>query len=581
MGLLHGAPRIILVHPSRPFDHSFYMRILRLCIARNAFSCGRQIHGHVITSGFSSNVHLSTKLLVFYAKCMELRSARKVFDEMRERNVVSWSAMVSGCCQNGHFEDALTTFVEMRREGVKANQFTYGSVLRACTSSRCFNAGVQVQGCVEKGRLVGNLFVQSALIDFHSKCGQMEDADRLFERMTDRDIVSWNTMIGGYAVHGLVANSFQLFCLMMREGMAPDCFTLGSVLQACAAGGALLQVSQVHKFIVEWGFLYYKDLTGSLIDAYAKCGSVQTAHHLYRSMSEKDLISYTALVNAYARKGKYGNDFLDILKELACMQLEVDDITLCSILHICADIASLILGRQIHVLVLKRLASKDVAIGNALVDMYGKCGEIKDATHAFVEMQVKNVISWTSLIAAYGRHGFGDEAVALYRQMENKGLKPNDVTFLSLLFACSHSGLTGDGWHCFTNMISKYGIVPRAEHFSCLVDLSARSGQLEEAYKMIQEMDIKPNASLWASIVGACRIYGNTSLGKIAARHLVSLYPKNCTNYVLLASVYAETGAWECAQDTWSCMDKMGLKKDPGYSLLVPTKKRIALLQHC
>lgn len=363
--------------------------------------------------------------------------------------------------------------------------------------------------------------------------------------------------------------------------MAPDCFTLGSVLQACAAGGTLIQVSQVHKFIVERGFLYYKDLTGSLIDAYAKCGSVQTAHHLYRSMAEKDLISYTALVNAYAREGKYDNDFLDVLKELVCMQLEVDDITLCSILHICADIASLILGRQIHVLVLKHLASKDVAIGNALVNMYGKCGEIKDAIHAFVEIQVKNVISWTSLIAAYGRHGFGDEAVALYRQMENKGLKPNDVTFLSLLFACSHSGLTGEGWHCFTNMISKYGIVPRAEHFSCLVDLSARSGQLEEAYKMIQEMDIKPNASLWASILGACRIYGNTSLGKIAARHLVSLDPKNCTNYILLASVYAETGAWEYVQDAWSCMDKMGLKKDPGYSLLLPTKKRIALLQHC
>ncbi|KAK3416198.1 hypothetical protein EUGRSUZ_H02049 [Eucalyptus grandis] len=568
------------MHPKCPFDHGSYMKLLQLCIARNAFGCGRQVHGHIIASGFPSNVHLRTKLLVFYAKCMELKSARKVFDEMRERSVVSWSAMVSGCCQNGRFEDALTTFVEMRRESVKANQFTYGSVLRACTSIGCFDVGVQVQGCVEKGRLVGNLFVQSALIDFHSKCGKMEDAERLFEGMTERDTVTWNTMIGGYATRGLVANSFQLFRLMMREGMAPDRFTLGSVLQACAVGGTILQVSQVHKFIVEWGFLYYKDLTGSLIDAYAKCGSVRTAHHLYRSMAQKDLISYTALVNAYARKGKFGNDFLDILKELVCMQLEVDDITLCSILHICADIASLILGRQIHVLVLKRLASKDVAIGNALVDMYGKCGEIKDATHAFVEIQVKNVISWTSLIASYGRHGFGNEAVALYRQMESKGLKPNDVTFLSLLFACSHSGLTSEGWDCFTNMISKYSIVPRAEHFSCLVDLSARSGQLEEAYNLIQEMDIKPNASLWASILGACRIYGNASLGKIAARHLTSLDPKNCANYVLLASIYAETGAWRYAQDTWSCMEKMGLKKDPGYSHLLPTKKRIALLQH-
>ena len=354
-------------------------------------------------------------------------------------------------------------------------------------------------------------------------------------------------------------------------------FTLGNVLQACANGGALLLVSQVHKFIVEWGFLVYKDLTSSFIDAYAKCGSVQSARQLYTSILGSDLISCTALVNAYAQEGKYGFDFLEIFREF--MQLGVDDIGLCSMLHICVDVASLSLGRQVHAVVLKCAASEDVAIGNALVDMYGKCGEIGDAHHAFSEMQVKNVISWTSLIAGCGRHGFGNEAITLYNEMRSQGLMPNDVTFLSLLFACSHSGLTSEGRECFKSMVNKYGIVPRAEHFSCLIDLFARGGQLEEAYRLINEMDIRPSAALWGSILGACCTYGNTLLGEVAANRLINLNPENPTNYVLLASVYAEKGAWQYAWNARLAVEKMGLKKDRGYSLLLPTKKRDELMQ--
>ncbi|KAF5950160.1 hypothetical protein HYC85_012153 [Camellia sinensis] len=269
---------------------------------------------------------------------------------MSERSLVTWTALVFGYSQNGYSEEALAVFSAMHRIGVKANQFTYGSALRACTSMMCLDRGKQIQGCIQKSRLVKNLFVQSALVDLHSKCRKLEDACYIFESMSERDVVSWNAMIGGYAVQGFADDALRLFRSMLRA-------------------------------------------------------------------------------------------------------------------------ASLDLGRQIHALVLKCQSKHDVAMENTLIDMYSKSGEIEDAKQVFNEMEQKNVISWTSLIAGYGKHGYGHKAIALYEKMECEGLKPNDVTFPTLLFSCSHAGLTTEALECFNNMVGKYNILPRAEHYSCMVDV--------------------------------------------------------------------------------------------------------------
>ncbi|KAL6206094.1 hypothetical protein ACLB2K_023343 [Fragaria x ananassa] len=469
---------------------------------------------------------------------------------MPERNVVSWTSMVSGYAQSGNYEKALGVFLEMRRAGVRANQFGYGSALKACTGLRALGVGVQIQGCVLKGRFGENLFVRSALVDFHAKCGKMEDACCVFEAMSERDLVSWNAIIGGYAVQGFGEDSLRMFQKMMREGMVPDCFTFGSVLRGLAGDSGLVRISQMHGLMMQLGFGSHRSLSGSLINAYAKCGKVESAHRIYRSMIKKDIMCSTALINGYAREGNYSGGVLDLFKEMIVMNMRLDGVILCSMLNICANVASLIFGRQIHALVFKHQPSLDVALGNALVDMYAKCGEIEDANHAFDEMEEKNVVSWTSLISGYGRNGHGHKAIALYREMEREGLKPNDVTFLSLLFACSHSGLTDEGWECFSSMYSKYNIMPRAKHFSCLVDLHARAGLLEDAHNLIQDMNIKPNASLWGAILGACSNYGNKSLGEVAAMHLCDIDPEKSVNYVVLGSIYAASGAWDNALET-------------------------------
>ncbi|XP_024027148.1 pentatricopeptide repeat-containing protein At3g20730 [Morus notabilis] len=573
--------KLILSNPIHSVSHhySLYMNILQNCIDSRAITPGLLAHTHVITHGSDSNLHLNTKLVIFYAKVGRPLSARKVFDKMSERSVVSWTAMISGYTQNGCFGNALMLFVEMRRAGFKANQFGYGSTLRACTGLRCLETGMQVHVCVLKSRFVEDLHVQSALIDFHSKCGRMGDACFVFEKMLKRDLVSWNAIIGGYAVQGYSEDSFLMFCSMMRAGMSPDCFTLGSLLRALADGNCLVKVSQVHGLVIQLGFGSYNTLCGSLINAYAKCGSMKSSHQLYESMSDKDIISCTALIVGYAQEGNRCIDAANIFKELIYMDVMIDNVALCSMLNICAKMPSLSLGRQIHALTFKHQPRYDVATGNAIIDMYAKTGEIKEATRAFDEMEERNIISWTSLIIGYGKHGFGHKAIELYKEMECEGLKPNDVTFLSLLFACSHNGLTHEGWECFNNMVSKYNILPQAEHISCLVDIFARGGLLEDAYNLICKLNIKPNASVWGSILGACSVYGNMSLGEVAAKHLFQMDPNNSVNYVALASLYSAAGGWDNAGKIRSLIEMKNLKKERGCSLLQPTLNKTVLLQ--
>ncbi|XP_042520771.1 pentatricopeptide repeat-containing protein At3g20730 [Macadamia integrifolia] len=559
-------------------DLSLYSPILQLCINLRAEKEGRFVHDHVLRNGLNLDLHFNTKLVIFYSKIGDIKAAYIVFDRMSSRSVVSWTAMISGFAQKGYSKDALEVFKEMHRSGVKANQFTYGSVLKACTNMLSLEVGKQIQGCIVKGIFLEDLFVQSALVCLHSKCGRLEDAQYLFERMLERDTVSWNALIGGYAVQGLADVSFGMFQSMLRDGMMPDQFTFGSVLRACGGGKALNKVKQIHGLIIQLGFGSYEVVTGSLIDAYAKSGRLRSAKLLYDSMPEKDLISCTALITRYAHVGGYRKEAFGLFGEIIQMQMGMDSIILCSMLNICANVALLSLGRQIHAISLKKQPNCDVAMGNAFIDMYAKSGEIDDANRAFDDIKEKNVISWTSLIAGYGKHGYGDKAIKIFEKMEDNNLKPNDVTFLTLLFACSHTGMTTKGWECFTSMVNTYKISPRVEHYACMVDLLARGGQLEEAYELVSKMSIKPNTSIWGSILGACRIYGNTSLGEVAARNLFDLDPRNAVNYVALAGIYAAAGLWENASEMRKLMKDRRIEKDPAWSSVQCMKEKFQLL---
>ncbi|KAL8237695.1 hypothetical protein R6Q59_018776 [Mikania micrantha] len=258
--------------------------------------------------------------------------------------------------------------------------------------------------------------------------------------------------------------------------------------------------------------------------------------------------------------------------------MNVDNVILWLMINICANTVSLVLGKQLHVVSLKCLACHDEPMSNAPIDMYSKCGEIIDAHQVFDEMKEKNVVSWTSLIAGYGKHGYGNKAIALYERMVDEGFEPNIITFLSLLFSCSHCGLTTEGREFFNSMVNNYHILPQEKHYSCMVDLLARGGEIEEACSLVHNTHMKPNASVWGAILGACSVHGDVTAGKVAERHLFDLDPWKSVNYVVLASIYAAASLWDGAWDTRKLMNVENLqKKQSGCSFFQSTSKRLLL----
>ncbi|EPS65430.1 hypothetical protein M569_09350, partial [Genlisea aurea] len=547
-----------------------YSKILQLCIRSKSLKSGQLIHSRLIIDGFPQNARLKTSLISFYSKIGDIGSARKVFDEMSERSLVAWSTLISGYCKCGDDVEALRVFASMHCAGIRANQFTYGSALSACTRLSCSESGNQVHCRVEKSRFVNNLFVQSALVDFHAKCGKIEDSRSVFESMERRDSVSWNVLIGGYAARRLTRNAMLTFCLMLREGILPDSFTFGNLLKCTTHGDeGLSKVGAIHGYVSKFGFGSHEFVIGCLVDAYVKCRSLATAHLLYSSLNEVDVVSCTALIKGYASEGvnleKALLLFLEVHKETS-----TDEMLLCSMLGICAKAASLWLGKQIHATLVKCChLHHDMAMSNSLIGMYSKSGGIEDAGLVFDEMPIRNVVSWTSLIAGCGMHGRGREALRLLSEMERERLEPNGVTLVSLLSACDHGGFTARAWEFIRTAVDGRGIELGPKHFACLADTLARAGYMDEAYDLACEFpgSESERASVLGSILGACSTYGNTKLGRIVAGSLFRLEPEKRTNYVVMAGIYAGAGLWN---DATEMMRKKfrGEVKVPGHSCL-------------
>nr|CAB3470025.1 unnamed protein product [Digitaria exilis] len=519
---------------------AFFSSLLQSCISSNSFRQGKSVHHRIMlaSTDLPPDLHLSTKLVIFYSHFGDVASARRVFDGMPHRSVVSWTAMVSGYAKNGRPREALELFALMLRCGARPNQFTFGSAARACAGAQCTRNGEQVHACAAKGRFAGDMFVQSALMDMHLRCGSVEDASRLFAEMERKDVVAWNALVRGFVERRHYNDALGLFSSMLRDAMVPDHFTFGSALKACGATSVLSNVELIHACVIKLGYWDEKVVTASLIDSYAKCRSLSSARVIYDSICEPDLVSSTALISGYSMDINHSEDAMKLFCKMHREGLRIDGVLLSSLLAICANISSIKLGTQVHAYMCKKQPMGDVVLDNALVDMYAKAGEFSDARHAFDEMPHRNVISWTSLITACGKNGFGEDAVTLFDRMEEDGVKPNDVTFLALLSACSHSGLTNKGIEYFTSMMTKYGINPRAEHYSSATDLLARGGQLEDAWKLVQKMNTEHNSSMYGTMLGACKIYGNVPLGETAAKNLFSMDPESSVNYAVLANIW-------------------------------------------
>ncbi|CAM6051442.1 unnamed protein product, partial [Sphagnum compactum] len=528
------------------------------------------------------DVFVGSSLVDMYAKCGTMEDAERVFNKMLSRNVVTWNTMILGYVKCGQGSKALELFQQMQQEvAVVGNSLIdmYAKCGSIEDAKRVFNKlpsrdvvswNVMIFGHVKygQGQKALELFRQmqeegNSLIDMYAKCGSLEDALKVFNKMPSRDVVTWNAMIVGYAIHGHGKEALKQFEQMREEGMRPDRFTFVPVLNACAGLRALEEGRRAHQLIMQTGCEADVFVGSSLVDMYAKCGSMEDAWRVFCKMPSQDVVTWTAMILGYVRCGQ-GQKALELYKRMQQEGVQPNAVTFVVVLNACASVSALEEGRRTHERVIQSRCESDVFVRNSLVDMYAKCGSMEDACRVFNTMPSHDVVSWNALLGGFAMHGQGKEALVHFERMCEEGVHPDDITFVCLLSACSHAGFVDEGLRFNALMTTVYRIPAKLEHYTCMVDLLGRAGHLQEAENMIQGMPCKPNAAIWRALLGACRIHGNVEMGERMAKRVLELEPKNAAGFVLLSNLYAATGNLELSESVERQRKERDAKKQPG-----------------
>ncbi|KAK1298026.1 putative pentatricopeptide repeat-containing protein [Acorus calamus] len=532
---------------------------------------GREVHGGVIRTGMIDHtVAIKNGLINMYAKCGAIDDARKVFDSMGSKDSVSWNSMISGLDRNGLCEEAITRFRDMWRSGNVCSNFTLISTLSSCAGSKHVRFGALVHCEAIKLGLDADVSVLNSLLAMYSKCGFVSDCRKVFSSMRVYDTISWNSMIGALADSECsISESIETFLEMTRAGWAANRVTFLHLLTALASLSTTELLRQAHSLVIKYGYGADHNIKNALLSCYAKCGEVNECERIFTWMSrQRDIVSWNAMVSAYTHNGLV-REAMDLICSMMRDGLKMDPFTLATLVSTCASIASLERGMEIHAHLVRACTRPNVVVESALLDMYSKCGRIDYASRVFKRMAWKNKFSWNSMIAGYARHGLCEEALELFEEMRMRGdRQPDLVTFVAILSACSHAGLVDRGLKHFKSMTRDHRLVPRMEHYSCVVDLLGRAGRLKEVEDFIRDMPIEPNVLVWRTVV--CSFIrakaGNAGFAAEASEKLFELEPENAVNYVLASNMHASRGSWEGMERARARMSDARAVKEAGRS---------------
>ncbi|KAJ7518207.1 hypothetical protein O6H91_21G059000 [Diphasiastrum complanatum] len=542
-----------------------YIVLLKACASIAGLEQGKQLHLDIIKCGFEADVTVGNSLVDMYAKCGCLEDASRVFNNMHKQNVVSWTSIIAGYAHQGLGKEALALYDQMKQEGVQPNNVTYVVLLKACASIAALEEGKRLHFDIIRSDFESDVIVGTTLVDMYAKCECIELARQVFNNMHERNVVSWNVLIEGYSQQGLCKEALALYDQMKQQGLQPDNVTYVVLLKACASIAALEQGEQFHLDIIDSGFELDEVVGNTLVDMYAKCGCMERARQVFNNM-QRNVVSWNTIIAAYAQQ-RLGKEALALYEQMKQEGVQPDNVTYVVLLKACVTIAALEQGKQLHLEIIKSGSDSDVIVGSALVDMYAKCMCMDDARKVFNSMHERNVVSWNALIAGYAQYGLGKQALTLFEQMQREGIKPNEVTYVSVFSACSRSGLVDKGRHLFDSMSKDHDVIPTMDHYACMVDLLGRAGCLADAEDFISKMPFQPNAVVWMSLLGAASNHCNVEIGRRAFDCFVKLEPESAAAYVLLSNIYAAASRRdEVARITKDISTDTGGKKMPGCS---------------
>ncbi|XP_059629073.1 pentatricopeptide repeat-containing protein At3g49170, chloroplastic-like [Cornus florida] len=548
-----------------------FSAVIQACSNVNNASIGKVIFGSVIKTGyFESDVCVGCALIDMFAKgCSDLNSAKKVFDKIPEKNEVTWTLMLTRYSQLGHARYAIDLFLDMVLSGFKPDRFTYSSVISSCAELELLSIGQQLHSQVIKSGLAMDVCVGCSLVDMYAKCvgdGSVNDSRKVFDRMPDHNVMSWTAIITGYVQSGgHDKEAIELYGKMIQGQVLPNHFTFSSILKACGNLADSGMGEQVYTHAVKLGLASADCVGNSLTSMYARSGRMEDARRAFDVLFEKNLVSYNTIFDGYA-KNLNADEAFELFHQIKDAGIMFDAFTFASLLSGAASIGALSKGEQVHARLIKAVFESNQSVCNALVSMYSRCGNIEAAFQVFNEMEDRNVISWTSIITGFAKHGFARRALEMFYQMLEAGVKPNEITYIAVLSACSHVGMINEGWKLFNSMFKEHRISPRMEHYACMVDLFGRCGFLEKAVQFIDSMPFRADALVWRTLLGACRVHGNTELGKHAAKMILEQNPNDPAAYILLSNLCASTGQWEDVVAIRKGMKERNLVKEAGCS---------------
>ncbi|XP_068644925.1 pentatricopeptide repeat-containing protein At2g41080 [Aristolochia californica] len=497
-------------------------------------------------------------------------------------------------CSKGSLKEAFENYAP----AIWSDPSLFAHLLQGCVPKQSIWTGKQLHSLIVTSGASLDKFVSNHLLNLYAKCGELktattlfnsmprknvmssniliggfiqngdlETARRLFEDMPERNVATWNAMVTGFVHYGFNEEGLDFFSQTHRLALLPDEFTLGSVLRGCAGLKTTKSGAQVHGYVIKSGLHTDLCVGSSLAHMYMKCGSVRDGEKVFEGMPLHNVVACNTIIAGRAQNG-YSEGALDQFNLMRMAGFRPDQITFVSVISSCSELATLGQGQQVHAQAIHAGVDSVVSVQTSLVNMYSKCGCLEDSMKVFSESQDLDIVLWSATIGAYGFHGRGQEAVRLFGLMEREGMEPNDVTFLGLLYACSHSGLKEEGTRFFRLMTEKYDVTPRLEHYTCLVDLLGRSGCLDEAEQLIRSMPVKPDGVIWKTLLSACKIHRNAEIAKRVTGEVLKLDPRDSAPYVLLSNINALAERWVDVSDVREAMRDRNVKKEPGISWL-------------
>lgn len=565
---------------------------------RRAHRPGEQVHARAVTLGLAAHPSVLPRLTTFYITLGDLPAARAAVEHAaRKARAFPWNLLIWAYAARGLWGDVILAYKKMLALGVVTDKFTYPSVLRACGELREITVGREIEQRIGECRYGLDMHVWNALLGMYAKCGELEEACRVFDEMPARDVVSWNTMVPVYSSLGMRDDEFLeqvpganiatwnttaagnlkagnyvkvmrlLSRMMSPHGPGLDFVTLVIGLKACGRDGHLRTGRELHGVAVRLCMNRLERVENSLITMYSRCRMIGRAFLLFKICWSRTISTWNSLLAGFACMDQVEEAVL-LFREMIYSGVSPNDVTVLTMLSLIARFGYLWHGMTMHCYILKHGFAGSNLLQNSLVEMYSKSRQLAAAQRVFDQMQFRDRNAYTSLILGYGMQREGHVSLKLFYEMIANNIEVDHVTMVAVLSACSHSGLATQGHQLFTNMVDAFCIAPRVEHFSCMVDLYSREGWLGKAEETIDKTPGQPTAAMLATLIEACRVHCKIDIGDRAAKRLLAMKTRNPGHYKLIANLYISAKRWPELAKVRSLMSSMELDVIPTHSLL-------------